>query len=334
MNAAESASSITQRVNAAAGQFRRGVRLIAMSLRYGWPQCVLEYGDSPGDNLLCSTVLHEWRRRTMPGRLWMSSNFPELFRHNPDVDRVVPYTSQFQWFTLRSGGRAICPNYAPFRVAEDRSESPSRHILSIMCRKCGMTGPVALRPYLHLTDKEKLAGRIAERQVVLQSSGLSARMSMLNKEWGPANFASVAESLKGRFPMIQLGSASDPLLPNVTDLRGRTTIRQSAAILANSICFVGLVGFLMHLSRAVDCRAVIVYGGRETPAQSGYSSNENLCTSLPCSPCWLWNRCDFGRECLTRILPRDVVSAIDRQLPLYGSPIPVDHDDLQEDWTP
>jgi len=32
----------------------------------------------------------------------------------------------------------------------------------------------------------------------------------------------------------------------------------------------------MHLARAVDCRAVIVYGGRERPEISGYICNKIL----------------------------------------------------------
>jgi hypothetical protein len=39
-------------------------------------------------------------------------------------------------------------------------------------------------------------------------------------------------------------------------------------MMVNSVLFVGLVGFLMHLARAVDCRATFICGGRELPSLS------------------------------------------------------------------
>jgi hypothetical protein len=60
--------------------------------------------------------------------------------------------------------------------------------------------------------------------------------------------------------------------------------------------------------------SVIVFGGREHPTQSGYAGNENLFTAMECSPCWLWNRCPYDRECLARITPANVVEAVDRVL--------------------
>ena len=90
------------------------------------------------------------------------------------------------------------------------------------------------------------------------------------------------------------------------DLRGKTTLRESAAILSRSLAFVGQVGFLMHLARAVECRAVILYGGREHPSQSGYSCNENLYSEVGCSPCWRLNSCPYDKECMRRISAADV----------------------------
>jgi hypothetical protein len=55
---------------------------------------------------------------------------------------------------------------------------------------------------------------------------------------------------------------------------------------------------------------VIVLGGREAPWQSGYPENLNLYTEVPCAPCWLWNRCDYERKCLTAIEPGEVVRKV------------------------
>ena len=124
--------------------------------------------------------------------------------------------------------------------------------------------------------------------------------------------------------MIQLGSHGDPKLEGAMDLRGKTTLRQSAAILANSFVFVGLAGFLMHLARAVDCRSVIIYGGREKPSQTGYVANKNLYSQVRCAPCWLRNPCDFDRKCMDMITSQQVIAATAEQISRYGSLLEVE----------
>jgi ADP-heptose:LPS heptosyltransferase len=119
------------------------------------------------------------------------------------------------------------------------------------------------------------------RQVVIQSSGLIARYPIRNKNWYAEGYQGVVSALRDRYDFVQVGSAGDPLLDGALDLRGKTSLRETAAVLAGSLAFVGQVGFLMHLARAVDCRSVIVYGGRETPAQSGTPCNENLYSRSP-----------------------------------------------------
>jgi ADP-heptose:LPS heptosyltransferase len=122
----------------------------------------------------------------------------------------------------------------------------------------------------------------------------------------------VVPALRTDYTFVQLGAPSDPRLDGCIDLRGHTTLRHSASVIASSMLAVVQVGFLMHLARAVDCPAVVIYGGREHPWQTGYSCNTNLFTELPCAPCWRWNRCDnpVERECMQRISVDDVVQAI------------------------
>ena len=94
---------------------------------------------------------------------------------------------------------------------------------------------------------------------------MSARHPAQNKQWYPERFQAVVDALQKEAEFIQLGSDEDPPLANVTDLRGATTIRQSAAILYQARLHLGHEGFLMHLARAVECPSVIVFGGRVAP---------------------------------------------------------------------
>lgn len=95
-------------------------------------------------------------------------------------------------------------------------------------------------------------------------------------------------------------------------MRGKTTLRESAAILAQSLCCVTTVGLVMHMARAVDCPSVVIYGGREHAWQSGYICNENIESFPECSPCWKWNECEYEKKCMTAISVDEVLAAVER----------------------
>jgi ADP-heptose:LPS heptosyltransferase len=293
---------------------------VAALARHGAPQVLLRFGRSPGDTMLCTAVLHELRKRGETG-LWMESNLPPLFLGSPDVDVVIPYGRRVRRLLKWAGGRPVFPAYDPWDSETDLSPGPDGHIISCMCRHV-LTGEVSLRPYLHLDEEEKHAAEFATGAVVIQSSGLSAAQTMANKNWGAGRMQEVARLLGANHRLIQIGGAGDPLLDGVADHRG-LPLRPCAGILSRAACFVGLAGFFMHLSRAVECRSVIVYGGREAPWQSGYIANENLASDIECAPCWQRNRCDHDRRCMTEIMPLDVSQAVERQLGRAGQPLPV-----------
>ena len=260
----------------------------------------------------------------------MVSDHAELFAGNPDADYVRPLWRRYSPYRSTAaisrrfariwGGQAAQIEYAPF-LGDDRRRPPPRHIVAEMCARAGITGPVSIRPYLRLSEAEKAESSWARGRVVIQSSGLAARHPMQNKQWYAERFQGVVDALKDEVDFVQLGSNSDPALRHVRDLRGRTQIRQVAAILHHARLYVGTVGFLMHVARAVECPSVIIFGGRESPTQSGYVCNSNLYSAVACAPCWRSNTCDFDRKCMQAISVEDVVLAIREMLVRPRNPL-------------
>ena len=160
---------------------------------------------------------------------------------------------------------------------------------------------------------------------------MAARHPMRNKQWYEERFQSVVDALAGEIDFIQIGSAADPPLQRVRDLRGATRIRETAAILYHARLYVGTVGFPMHLARAVECPSVIVFGGREAPWQSGYICNSNIYSEVPCAPCWRSNTCDFDRRCMSDISVDDVVSAIRQMMGRPRNPLAVETIEITPD---
>ncbi len=296
------------------------------------PGLLLYFGFAPGDDLLCTAVLRELRKRRRDGLLMISSHH-DLFIGNEDPAYVRPLWRRYyqdgstvaicRRFTLLWGGEFIRPEYAPSE-AMDHRKRPSRHIIAEMCARTGIVGPVAIRPYLNLSEAEKSAAAWAAGRVVIQSSGLDARHPARNKQWYPERFQAVVDALHERLEFIQLGSLQDPPLQGANDLRGATSIRESAAILYHARLYVGLEGFPMHLARAVECPSVIVFGGRVAPWQIGYVCNSNLYSPVPCAPCWRTDTCEFDRKCMSEISVAEVVSAIRQMIDRPRGPLAVE----------
>lgn len=306
------------------GRLKVAPRLAGRVARWGLPARSIVFGPkSLGDDLLCTAVLREARQRGAP--FVMFSARPELFVDNRDPLRLHAIDDHYLALLRQLGRPAVSPYYvSPDPAQPDRDVPPPHHIITEMCRLSGLRGQVALRPYLHLTEEERMAAPSLPRQIALHSSGLAAALPYRDKEWGAERFAALAQLLAGEFSLVQLGAARDPLLPGVAlDLRGRTTLREAAAVQARSLLFIGLEGFLVHLARAVDCRSVVIHGGRASPHVFDYSANLNLHSSPSCSPCGLRNTCAYDLQCMTAIRPEDVARHVSAMAARPREPLPV-----------
>ncbi len=287
--------------------------LCAQVLKGGWPHLILHFGSSPGDDLLCTVVARELKQRGARS-LWMASYHPTLFAENPDIACVF---TPGPWLDLiRKRAPEIVPSlgYSNHDPVADIGTSPDRHILEIMSAAAGVHGTIKLRPRMHLSKEELRQQEWASGCLAIQSSGLQALSPMLNKQWQAGRFQEICTTFAATCPIVQLGLPGDPPLAGAIDMRGRTSLRETAAILSHARLYIGTVGLLMHLARAVDCRSVIIYGGRERPEQTGYTCNINLATDVPCSPCWRYNACDHQRMCMDAIDVSAVASAINECL--------------------
>lgn len=290
------------------------IKTVIDVIRYGLPTHLIQYFGGIGDDLLCSTVAREIKKRSPNAKIWISSNYPELFVNNCDIANVFLREAHwYLWYSpmLRSKRLQLAYTTKKYPGGNQKEDvSPIKHILKIMCEKAGITGDIKLRPYIYMAETEKNNGKIFDKQIAIQCMGEDT--SMLNKTWYTERFQIVVNELKNKFrdyKIIQIGGHNDPELKGTTDMRGKTSIREAAAILSNSKLYIGTDSLLMHLARAVECRSVIIFGGRNHSHQTGYICNENLNTFISCAPCWKWNECDFNKKCMGMISIENVLEA-------------------------
>jgi len=293
-------------------QFARAAQLVPRAAdlmrRHGRPPAVLYFGEAPGDDLMATAVIAQWRtvRGTRP---WYLTRHPGLFEHNPDVGLVLDYEPELAGALSALGVPRVRLWYHTYDAATDRTVGPPRtHLINLMCESAHLPCVADPAPLYYFAEGER-PPRAGSPRLVVQSSVMGARFPNVNKEWMPGRMQQVVDALSPDAEIVQIGAANDLALAGVTDLRGRTSVRESAAVLAAAWGFVGLIGFPMHLARAVGTPSVIVFGGREHPTEDGYPGNRNLFTEMHCSPCWFVNHCPYDRECMQRITAEDAIAA-------------------------
>lgn len=299
------------------------VRLIAWgaaeALRLGRPDVALGFLGGLGDDLLCTAAIREHQRRGAR-RIWFFSRHPQLYRADPRV-RLIPEDRRYLRLAQSLGRPMRALSYSAFDEGSDRDTACHEHVIAIMCRKAGLSGKIQLRPSLTIEPDELHQAATFGNSIVVQSGCLSAAVPMANKQWPASHMRAVARKLSRQHQLVQIGSPADPRIDEAVDLRGRTTLRETAALLANARLFVGLVGFQMHLARAVDCPAVIVYGGREPAEFTGYICNWHATRRPSCSPCWQRNRCAHANACLTEISADEVLALVEQALAAPRGPL-------------
>jgi len=300
-------------------------------LRWGWPRRIVETYVGLGDELMTSAALRDLHAESGARGTWFLTRYPALHENSGLPISYIPWDARLFRLGMRLRRPIVHLHYS------DRDETTGRdmplpgHYIENLARQLGVRGPVTLKPHFRLDRREKQAAESYAGCIALQSSAQGARLPIPTKQWPVERMQYVADALrqKAGVRVVQLGSADEPLLAGVEDLRGKLAVRQSAAVLANARLFVGLPGGLMHLARAVDCRSVIIYGGRELPAVSGYTANLNLVSNPPCSPCYLIRDCPHDLVCLRDISAREALLGIERELEQPVAPLRLDERRVQ-----
>jgi ADP-heptose:LPS heptosyltransferase len=256
-------------------------------------------------------------RRQRRGLILVETRLPSLFRLNPAVRFVVDQGKRERFLRSFAGKRLL------WRLANGLVELETRravratydfptsneHILTSMARRAGVTlEPDERRPRVFLSPGECRRFSWASGNVAVQAS--SSTYWTPNKHWVPGRMGQVVSALRQvGLRVVQVGDAADEPCKADDDLRGGTSLRECAALLANASVFVGPEGGLMHLARSVDCAAVIVYTGYTRPEDTGYPENTNLRSEAAGPGCWRRTPCEHCRSAAEDIGVETVVEA-------------------------
>lgn len=143
----------------------------------------------------------------------------------------------------------------------------------------------------YFAQHEKAFGKLHAGNIVLEPSVKSGASP--NKRWAWDRWESVAQALANAgHRLIQVGPKGTRILSGCR-LVETESIRQAAAVIANSKLIITHEGALHHVAAAVGTPAVVLFGGYISPEVTGYNSQVNLFTGeglgcgwrTPCKCC-------------------------------------------------
>jgi hypothetical protein len=198
------------------------------------------------------------------------------------------------------------------------------HVVNIMLEPFGVSAS-GTAGELHFSDEERHAaarllrdrGLEPGRYVTLDADTKTDYFGDL-RAWPLDRWQALGNRLRSRFPgvpLVQLGLESAPKLRGVVDMCGETTFREAALIIASAALFMGTESGLMHVARAVDTNALILWGGVTLPEFAAHRDRHHvICKYVDCAPCGRLGQCPNGHKCMHDITIEEVAIAAESMI--------------------
>ena len=266
---------------------------------------VLRSFQSPGDILMLTAAVRDLHA-ACPGQFQtdVRTSADAIWENNP---HITPLKEN------EPGVQTLDMHYPLIHQSNQRPYHFIHGYTQYLEEQLGLTIPATrFHGDVYLTDKEKEAPGIFEELGVPESLPFwiivaGGKHDFTAKWWNPQSFQKVVDRFKGRIHFAQCGEAGHwhPPLDGVTNLVGKTTLRQFIRLVYHAVGVVCPVTLAMHLAAAVETRdgrqgarpCVVVAGGREPAHWEAYPNHQFISTNgaLPCCAeggCWK-SRCQL-----------------------------------------
>ena len=183
------------------------------------------------------------------------------------------------------------------------------------------TTTVLAAPFL--TIPEQVKSRARKLLEPLQSKPylvIFPGASIAERRWGAERFREVARLLTGKgLPIVVVGSSVDQqdaaiITENLgVNLAGKTSLAETAAVIAGAALFIGADSGLLHIAVGLDIPTVSLFGpGIAAKWAPRGDKHRVINQELPCSPCTRFGTtppCPFHVRCMREITPVEVFDA-------------------------
>lgn len=277
-----------------------------------------------GDVLMHTPILKALKQREPSAKIILYGNriSRELFLHNPNVDQFIVYNT-FARMLYRIRLYARVPNQVSlaYGMLQPSLQFRGSHAIEIMARMLGLSlEDKQVQIYLTQQEDSEAKKRLAQypNPVLIQITSRSSS----NQNWPIEKWQELIRAAP-EFTFIQVGSTDEEYVDGAINLLGKTSIRETLALLKNVGSFVAVDSFLNNASNAFLVNGCVLFGP-SPPDIWGYPHNINIFKDPKCGPCIDTirnNPCPYGKTCMNEISVQEVKQALHIQFDSIQPPI-------------
>jgi len=298
---------------------------------------------SPGDVMMLTAALRDLHRH-YPGQCVtdVRTPCPDLWLHNPHITRLEASDPEVEFIEC---------HYPLIQRSNQEALHFIHGYMQFLAEILGLQlAPTVFAGDIHLAEDEK---RVPLQLDEFNGANLpvwivvaGGKYDFTIKWWHRRRYQAVVDHFRGRICFVQVGEKEHyhPLLKNVYDLRGKTTLRELVRLVYHADGVLCGVTLLMHLAAAVPLKvgqfsrpAVVIAGGREAPHWEAYPTHQFLHAVglLPCCAnggCWRSRTVPLGdgdEKDDPKNLCRDVVSGLPRCMDMISEESVIQNIELQ-----
>lgn len=238
----------------------------------------------------------------------------DVYRNNPYIDALRD-PSAFRYPVSYLFYRLKWTKYSMFYYG---NVSPGlfykKNAAEIIGEMFGVTiSDSKIKIYLTKKEESKAISQLDgyKNPIILHTTAACSK----NKNWTLEKWEKLVRDMP-EYTFIQLGLSKEEKVEGAVDMRGRTSFRESMALIRSARGFVGVDSSLAHVTAAFDIPGVVLFGPT-TPLIWGHPNNINLYKGFSCSPCidlLSGSPCPYGKPCMTNISTEEVRQALLSQL--------------------
>ena len=240
--------------------------------------------------MVCATSLIP-KLKAKYGEVVVVNAYPEVFNFNPHISRNLTFNEKYLEEDYLHDLQVLTGE--PYLTNEYRFER--KHIIAAYCKLFGVEYTEDMKPELYLSPDEELFGWNQKQQlgkyILMHITGGTSYYSPQKADQKPVRsrdwpivlaqeFVDKFQKVHPDVKVIQVGLQTEPRLKNVqlTNLPARMIF----PLVKYADSFVGIDGFVNHVSAAFNKRGVVLWGGTD-PKRLGYSQNDNMLIKYDCS---------------------------------------------------
>lgn len=267
-----------------------------------------------GDQLLLTCLASNIKKRYPRIKINCIVKNKELMYDNPDVYSTESYSRNIEDYSSYKKIKYLEPILFFEYDKMMRRKDPNINIMRSSFNKVGIKR-YEFTPRFFLSKQEEMWANEKLKNIKKPIIVFSTRTKQKAKDWIPKNWQKLINLLKDSYCFVHIGDRNELNLNNVVRFASMLSVRESISILSKAKLYIGGVGFLMHAAKSVNIPSIIMYGGRETPLNSGYNNNQNIYIKIECSPCWVHNssECPINLKCMSLIKP-DIIKEKVREM--------------------